>query len=510
MKIKNNYKIILALIVSLAFNNCTNLDEVVYDKLPVSKFGTNTNEINSLIAPIYRSLKEAWPSNFFLLSDLSSDMAILPTKKGGDYWDGGIYKELRFHTWTPGNSRFKNSYNGAFSGISTCNKIYNLIEENQNVPNKEQILAEIRGVRAYWYYMLVDCFGNVPIVTDFKDLSKPITSSRKQVYDFVLSELNDIKGIVRSDISTASYGKVTKGFVYTLLAKMYLNAMIWNPEGGPKWQECIDACDMVMNLGYIIEPNWKTNFAIHNENSKEIIFPIVFSTADGGNQMANRTLHYLDPIALGMKIDAWNGVCAMPDYVKSFDPDDKRLNWSFLIGPMIDPNTGKVLITAQNRPLIHTIDVTMKYNIDADGWGQTEQEDGARCNKWEFEKGLSGDSENDFAIFRLADVYLMKAEALVRLNKDNAEATSLVNQIRKRGFDNPSKLKTQVSLEDIYWERRFEFAWEMQSRQDQIRFGTFLNEISGWKKVSPAKCLLFPIPTTALDVNSGLLQNPGY
>ena len=177
---------------------------------------------------------------------------------------------------------------------------------------------------------------------------------------------------------------------------------------------------------------------------------------------------------------------------------------------MINPATGEVLVTAHNRPLIHTVDVELKYNLDADGWGQVEQEEGARASKWEFEKGLNGNSENDFAIFRLADVYLMKAEALVRSGMDNPGATKLVNDIRKRGFDDPSKLKSSVTLEDIYHERRFELAWEVSSRQDQIRFGKFLNAIPGWKKVSTEKYLIFPIPTTAIDANPSLTQNPGY
>jgi len=169
-----------------------------------------------------------------------------------------------------------------------------------------------------------------------------------------------------------------------------------------------------------------------------------------------------------------------------------------------------VLTTAHARPLIHTVDVTMKYGFDADGWGQTEQEDGARCSKWEIESGQNGDAENDFAIFRLADVYLMKAEALVRSNDNIAEATRLINIIRQRAFNNPAKLKTTVSLNDIYMERRFELAWEGYTRQDMIRFGTFLSEIPGWKGITTAKCLLFPIPRTALDANNKLIQNPGY
>ncbi len=504
------YTFIAVMIASFSFQGCTNLDEEVYDKLPVDKFGTNSKEVNSLIAPIYRTLKGVWPSNYFYMSECSADMAVTPTRKGGDWWDGGQFKELRFHTWTPSTSMVTNSYNHAFSSITLCNKIFAMINDNPSIEDKEQILAEIRGVRAFWYYILLDYYGNVPIVTDFKDTTLPTTKTRAEVYKFVLDELNAIKDIVRSDVSSASYGKMTKGVVYTLLAKMYLNAMVWNPAGGAKWQECIAACDKVMEMKYIIEPNFKQSFIVKNQNSQEIIFPTVFSTSDGGNTIAQRTLHYLAAPSLGLKIGTWNGVCAMADYVKSYDADDKRLGWSYLTGPMTNPANGEVYITAHGRPLIHTIDVTMKYGFDADGWGQTEQEDGARCWKWEFESGQNGDAENDFAIFRLADVYLMKAEALVRAGSDNGEATRLVNAIRKRAFDAPEKLFTSVTLTDIYKERRFELAWEGHARQDMIRFGTFLEAIPGWKGVTPAKCLLFPIPRTARDANPGLIQNPGY
>jgi len=290
---------------------------------------------------------------------------------------------------------------------------------------------------------------------------------------------------------------------------MYLNAQVWNPSGGPKWQEVVSACNEVMKLGYIIEPNFKASFAVQNQNSKEIIFPIVFSTADGGNHIHKRTLHYLDPIPLNLKVGTWNGVSAMPEYVKAYDDADKRIGWSYLIGPMHDTD-GSVLITAHGRELIHTIDIEIKYNVDADGWGQVEQEEGARCAKWEFESGLNGDMENDFAIFRLADVYLMKAEALVRLGQDNEEATRLVNVLRRRAFDDEDKLLENVTLEDIYQERRFELAWEISARQDMIRFGKFLDEIPGWKPQTNENRLLFPIPQSALDANSNLVQNPGY
>ena len=509
MKKTKIFSLIFVLALTFIYQGCTNLDEEVYDRLPVDEFGKTTAEINSLIAPIYRTLKNVFPSNYFLLSECSGDMAITPTRRGGDWWDGGQFKELRLHTWTPNTALVRNSYNAAMNAVSACNRIYAMIEDNPAITDKTQILAEIRGVRAFWYYLLLDYYGNVPIVTNFKETSLPTTKSRKEVYAFVLSELNAIKDVVRSDVTGASYGKITKGVVYTLLAKMYLNAMVWNPDGGPKWQECVNACNVVMSLPYVIEPNFKASFVVQNQNSKEIIFPIVFSTSDGGNHLAQRTLHYLTPIPLNLKIGTWNGISAMPPYVKAFDPTDKRLGWSFMTGPLYGLD-GKILITAHGRELIHTVDITYKYNIDADGWGQVEQEDGARCWKWEFESGQNGDMENDFGIFRLADVYLMKAEALVRLGQDNAEATRLVNELRKRAFDSSAKLKTSVTLDDIYQERRFELAWEISSRQDMIRFGKFLDPILGWKGATAAKNLIFPIPQTAINANPGLQQNPGY
>ena len=288
---------------------------------------------------------------------------------------------------------------------------------------------------------------------------------------------------------------------------MYLNSEVWT--GTPEWQKCADACDVVMGLPYVLEGDWKLSFAVRNEASREIIFPAVFKLGQGGNNIANYSLHYLDDYVLGLNIGSWNGCCADPNYVKEYDQDDKRYNWSFLTGPMKDPATGLVMITAHGRPLNHTPEVTM-YESTGTNWGWCNQEDGARIWKWEIPKGLSGDMDNDYAIFRLADIYLMKAECLVRkAGAPVAEATNLVNLIRARAFS-PAKPIASASLDDVRKERRFEFAWEQMSRQDNIRFGTFLNAVPGWRGVSDSKHLLFPIPKEALDANPGLTQNPGY
>lgn len=497
----------LVMLMGLLTVGCTNLDEEVYSQLPMDSYGTTEAEINSLIAPIYTRLRDF---NSIHGIENVSDMAVTPTRRGGDWWDGGVFKEMTMGTWRPLSGNAINGvYNTSYSRITNFNQVLYLIENSPAIADKVPYLCQVRAARAQRYMWLVDCYGNVPIVTDFTDLTKPGTKTRAEVYNFIMTELNDIKDLIRSDVNVSSYGKFTKGVVYTMLAKMYLNALVWNPAGGPKWQECIDACNVVMGLNYSLEPVWKDQFNANNENSKEQILTAVNSISSSLG-VRGYTLHYLDPKALGIPGGANNGIAAMTDFVRSFDPDDKRYLGSFLIGPMLDPSTGQTIITAHGRPLIHTIDITMTYAIDADGWGQTEQEDGARCNKWEFKKGATA-MENDFAIYRLADVYLMKAEALVRLVTDNTEATRLVNELRKRVFTDPAKLRTTVTLDDIYNERRWELAWEGWGRQDMIRFGKFLDPIPGWRpNALPSFRLLFPIPQAAIDANPNLTQNPGY
>lgn len=422
------------MLIGLMTVRCTNLDEEVYSQMPTDSYGTTDAEINSLMAPIYTRLRDFNCVGSPAPKENCTDMSVTPTRRGGDWWDGGAYKEMTMGKWTPKTSAAINIYNTSYSRITNFNQIIYLINQSKAIPeaDKPKYLSQVRAARAMRYIELIDGYGNVPLVYDFTDLSKPTTATRLEVYNWTLKELNEIKDVIRDDVSAASYGKYTKWSVYFMLAKMYLNAEVWT--GTPKWQEALDACNVILNSNkYSLTANWKEQFNDANDGSKEAIL-VAVNNISNTFPARGYTLHYLDPQALGLPGSANNGICAIPDYVKSFDQDDKRYLGSFLIGPMISATTGLQIITAHGRPLIHTVDVTMKYAIDADGWGQVEQEDGARCNKWEYKKGATG-MENDCAIYRLADVYLMKAECLVRLGQDNAEATRLVNELRKRAFD---------------------------------------------------------------------------
>ncbi len=509
-------------IVSIPFvlMSCTDLNENVYDKLPTDKFGTTSEQINAIMAPAYQSLK--YLLNYdgpWGMADLTSDILIIPTRVGGDWWDGGQYMEQCMHTWNAHSYSVENDWTDCMTGLTTVNSIYSIIEANTAMSEelKTRYLSELRGLRALWYYFIIDNFGNAPLVTDYHDTSLPSITSRAELYKYVVSELTAIIPNLRSDVSDESYGKFTQGAARMVLAKMYLNAQEWS--GQPNWQGVIDQCDEIMKLNYIIEPNWKTNFAVHNEGSREIILPICYKASDDwGNIIHLWTLHYLDPEALGFTAGTWNGICAQPDFVRSFDVEDPRYAGTFLIGPMISLTTGKVIKTTLGHDLNHTIDLNVvpgTERADADGnptpWGDVNQEDGARINKWTFEKGMQNTNmENDVAIFRLADVYLMKAEALLRSGKDAGEATRLVNLIRERAYGDSKHDYANVTLDDIYKERGYELAFEFVRRQDMIRFGTYLkprymkpNQTAEYRKI-------FPIPYTAWQKNNNLVQNPGY
>jgi len=499
--------------------SCTNLDENVYDKLPADNFGNTVVEVNALMGTVYNTLKKYWPANFNYLSEVGGSMAVTPTRIGGDWYDGGQYREFYMHTWTAQTSVIKDAWKNASSALGTCNATIEVLENSVLLTDAEKTMnvAAMRGVRAFWIYAMMDAWGNVPLVTSYQDKELPSVKSRQEVFDWLLVEVNEIAENCPEGTS-ANYGKFTKGAAYALLSKLYLNAEAWGVTlSGNAYDLCVAACDKVIAMNYILEPVWGDNFSTSNNNSKEAIFAICFSNQDTSdqNQMMNRTLHYSDYRSDNATYSAWNGICAQPDYVKLFDTEDPRYEATFRIGERRDATTGELLMTGQNDPLIYTVDFTMIPGTEYDGttWGSVVQEAGARCQKWPYAAGLTDAMGNHFHIFRLAETYLTKAEALLRGGGSAAEATNLVNAIRERAYGNSSKNYTTVTLNEVALERKFELAWEAWSRQDDIRFGTFTQgawAASNCVRSTGDHLKLYPISQDAWQTNQNLVQNPGY
>jgi len=522
MKKKN---ILLQFLVGVALTismpSCMNLDETVYDKLPGDTFGQTVTEINALVGNTHNTLRRYWPNNFFYLSENTGSMAVTPTRRGGDWYDGGQFYLLYTHNFNSQVSVIKSSWDAATESIGACNAAISLIQNSTALSDTEKAskLADVRGIRAFWIYTMMDYWGNIPLLTEYSTSDRvfPKCSDRQTVFDWLVKEVTEFADQCPAS-TQENYACFTQGAAYTLLAKLYLNADAWNVNSGVNnYEKVIECCDKVMSMGYILEPNWKDNFSISNNNSKEAIFACAFSASDteNSNGLHYNTLHYKDNFAIGASFTANNGVCAQPSYVKLFPEDDPRREGSFLLGQQYDISTGEEIITAHNRPLNHTVDLTIVPGSEYAGtnWGYVEQEEGGRCQKWPYTSDLTSAMENDFHIFRLADVYLMKAEAILRGGGNVDEATTLVNAIRERAYGNTNHNYSTVTLAEVQLERRLELAWESHSRQDDIRFGCYNQGMwpeSNCERKSDDYLKLLPISQDAWQVNPNLTQNPGY
>jgi hypothetical protein len=497
--------------------SCTDLSEKVYDKLPAESFGTTSAEIKGLMGTVFMTLKRySLSGRYIYLSENGGSCTVTPTRIGGDWYDGGQYREMYMHSWNAATNCILDSWNAATQSIGTCNAtIFTL--ENASIPDaqKAEYVASVRGVRAFWVYVMLDNWGSVPLLTDYTIKDLPELKSRQETYEWLIQEITEIAEQCPAG-TYDNYGKFTKGAAYFLLSKLYLNAAAWGVNVSNAYQNCISACDKIMNMGYILEPNWGTNFGAADK-SREGILTAIYDESDTQwtAQLMLMTLHYADNRSDGALYAAWNGITTQPGYVKLFDLDDPRRTGTFRIGERRDIQTGEMLKTGQGENLIYTVDMEFIQDSQRDGgpWGDVRQYMGARCQKWPYTSTLSNAMGNDFHLFRLADVYLTKAEALLRSGGSVADATNLVNAIRGRAFGNNNHNYTTMDLAKIQLERRLELAWECWSRQDDIRFGCFEQGMwpaSNCPRATGEHLKLYPIPQNAYQSNQKLVQNPGY
>jgi hypothetical protein len=358
-------------------------------------------------------------------------------------------------------------------------------------------------------------YGNIPIVEKF-DVEPgflPATKPRKEVYDFVENSILQNIDQLSKETGPSTYGRINYYVAQTILAKLYLNAEVYT--GTPQWQKANAACDVVINSGkYSLPVDFFANFITNNQNSPEFIFAVPYDQVFAkGFNLPVMTLHYGSQFTYNLQTQPWNGFSTVQEFYESFEDDDIRKG-SFIVGPQYTSSGKPVLDPAYEAP-----DPSRPENrADLDGpqlnytpfipeqFGLALRQSGARIGKWEFALGSTQDLNNDFAIFRYADVLLMKAEALWRMNPASTEALGLVNAIRNRaGVDNFIAL----TAENLLAERGRELFSEVHRRTDLIRFGKY-NDPWWAKPASPSHVKIFPIPRAQIDANPNLKQNPGY
>ena len=532
------YFIVAGFGLSIVLFSCTKLDETVYSQLTTEQFNPTESDVASVIGPVYSNLRNVvsgWAGLYDVIEE-SSDAIVTPVRPNG--WDdGGMYRRMHKHTWTPEEYHTGSLWSRIYTGVTHANRALYMIESGKLpiAANKENYIAEIKVARAFYYYLLLDNFGNVPIVTQF-DVPKgflPTQSNRQLVYDFVLKEVNDNISLLSENVDATTYGRFNKWAAYTLLAKVYLNAGVYT--GATKWAECIDACNKVLASNkYQLQPDYRDLFKTNNEGSSEFIFAVPYDEIYAGwLHWHMKSLHPVNQSTYNLQEAPWGGSCAIPQFINTYSPNDKRLAQTWIMGQQFGSGGD-----------------TLYCNLGADKMGQplnyinfvqsadySSEDEGYRMGKYEIKMGAKGQLSNDVPIFRLADVMMMKAECLLRTG-DASGAAIIVSEVRARSFDNPvNATVTGAKLEgnSVYKygfvqngiiteqdntgsiqyggfldELGWEFAAELHRRSDMIRFGVYTKKTWLSHRPNGDYRRLFPIPQSQLNNNTNLVQNPGY
>lgn len=488
--------------VLLGMVSCTNLDEEVFSDIPLDKFFRTEKDVLMNAGRAYTKL-QPYPEEFSLwtLNEMASDEMVAPARDDGWVWDNGRWNEMHTHKISPTNKILTLAWEFTFEAISACNEvIYETEQTSITFPEKERIVSEIKILRAFLYYWGIDNWGNIPFSVDFTDKNLPEQKGRKFIFDYIVKDVNDNIGKLESQPSSTNYGRVTKGMAYTLLAKLYLNAQEWI--GEDKFSESVAYCDSVTALGsYSIEDDYFTNFKVRNEGSKENIFVIPMHSIYTKDHLYWYTLTLNDAsrATFNFKGLMWDEFILEPGYLDKFADNDLRKK-SFLFGQQKDKNGNDIII--DGVPFIYTTTV--------DNYMARKKWEGARCAKYEYQDGLEyyvTDMENDFVLFRYADVLYTRLEAMWRLGRAGEMLNDPELQKIRARAGLQSYQGSEITAEELLDELGREFAWEGHRRQDQIRFGVWGKP--WWNKPqSGPNAKLFPIPQSVLATNSNLIQNP--
>lgn len=511
------YKIILLItIIGMFFTlGCTDLEENVLDEQLGADLVNNPDNIESLINPPYGSLRRTieW-YDYWALQEVTTDEVIIPTR-GTDWYDNGAWMELHLHTWTSDHIRLKNVWDALNQGVSRANTAIYYIAQFEQTSTSEQYIYEARFLKAYFMYLINDLFGQVPFrEADDLDFSvSPEVLDQKAAADWIIDEVKAVLPNLKTKAEVGSE-RVTQEAAKALLAKLYLNYEVYG--GETKWTEAIDYCNQLINSGtFTVADDYWSMFQKDVAEHPEFIFRIPMDDnvdMGSGSVWVNFTLHYSQ--LFGNYTSTWNGPSTTSTFFNTWDKgadaryyDDRiksetGFNQGFLVGQQYGVD-GTALKQRNGDPLIFVPEINL---------ASSPENSGVRVIKFapnpDTERQFS--SPNDVPIMRISDIYLIRAEAYLR-SGDESQALEDINYIRsKRSAEgNTLPALTSLTLDDVLNERGYELYWEGLRRQDLVRFGKFTESYQE-KPATDATKALFPLPTSALDVNENLVQNPGY
>lgn len=537
---KHRFFALSVLALSLSLTSC--LDETPKDQIPETEIYDSANSLYvNAVASLYNYIGaheegeglQGTCRGIYDYNTLTTDEAIIPIR-GGNWYDGGLWENMYNHTWTATDTDLYNIWKYLYKVIVLSTKSLETIEKHKALLTEQQRVdyaAEVRAVRAMYYYYAMDMFGRIPILQSSTQKTADIRqSNRSDVFWYVVKELQDVAPLLANEHSNLQgnyYGRMTRPVAWFLLAKLSLNAEVYTDndwtdssrpdgktimfdiEGNKKnaWQTCVHYCDLITAAGYTLEADYTKNFAVHNEGSTENIFTIPLDKILYLNEFHYlfRSRHYAHGGAYSGASE--NGTCATLHTmaVNGFGTEtpDARLDMNFYTGKVeVD---GKYVTLDDGTPLEYK-PLAVEKNLTASPYLETA---GARMKKYEVDRTAYSDGrmpDNDIVLYRYADVLLMKSEAKVRNGESGDEE---MNAVRSR-VGMPS---LSATLDNILNERLLELVWEGWRRQDMIRFGTYCKQYDIHTPSEADKkgyTTVFPIPEKAHELNPNLKQNPGY
>lgn len=532
---KKQYKILTLLLMGMAMVTTSCLKDL--DTEPLDKNVTTTNKVfkdtlafKEALAKIYggyaltgqqgpagdpdiSGIDEGFSNylrQYWNCQELTTDEAVIA-------WNDATIKDFHWQTWTPSDVFITAMYYRIMYQITLANDFISHCDEyaGKLSPAGQAELrhykAEARFLRALTYWHGLDLFGNMPFVTEKDKVGSffPKQISRTDLFKYVEKELLECEPDL-VDARQNEYGRADKAAAWTLLAKLYLNAEVYT--GEKHYDKVITYTQKVIDAGYTLQPVYGHLFCADNDKSPEIIFAINF---DGLHTRTWGGMVYLIHAAIGGTMNpaefgvggGWGGTRTTKAFVEKFY------------------NAGDTIDTRDSRAMFHTAG----QNIDINDIGTFT--DGYAIKKFKNVTSTGAPAphahpdfvDTDFPMFRLADVYLMYAEATLRggAGGSRSKALEYVNTLRTRAYNGQTIgniTDAELTLDFILDERARELYWEAHRRTDLIRFGKFSggDYIWPWKgkvfegTATPKYLDLFPIPSSDLNANPNLVQNPGY
>jgi hypothetical protein len=443
--------------------------------------------------------------SFFNLQECGTD------ELASTWLEGDKVGDLTFLSWDANDPWVADMYYRIFYNIALCNEFLRNAGDEQIARFTESEQADIRGyraearfLRALAYYHALDLFRNIPFVTENDPVGTfiPPRYEAKAVFEYIESELQAIDGDL-PDKEECEYGRASKGAAYALLAKMYLNANIYT--GTERYIDCIDYCKRVIQQGYALEPEYKKLFnADNHKRTNEIIFSF---PVDATHTVSWGATTYI----------ICGAVSNTSDYQKPADYGVTS-GWGMFrvrgeIPALFNEKDGRALFFTEGQTQYLDIIDNQSNGYFVNKWTNLTDEGEMASNT------VDGGVNTDFPVFRLADVYLMLAEAVSRggTGATVTEALAYVNELRQRAFGNDYETYGKLTANDLTVdffldERARELYWECTRRTDLIRYGRFTTADYLWQwkggvkdgKAVDSKYNIYPIPSTDLTANPNL------